>query len=344
MALKATNSRALFRNPLTRAFLQLSSNHSASSQKTLQESIQAAVKAKTYQEIPEILNASKQSHQNPNPFAFLSTFTQNQRIHVIDEILQSFIPTRPRSKPRLAYSYLLSHTLEGPNPLPLALAILQRTLRSGCLPVPQTHLSLSRAWICRRLKNQTVWSILSEMHGVGYSPDCGTCNYLIQSLCKVDRVEEANEVLRGMSKAGCLPDLDSFGVLIAEMSGLRRTDRVLKMVEEMVHVHALNPRKEMVVKAVGAMRANKDIWRAVEMIEFLESEGVDIGFEAYESALEGCLEAHQFVLAGKFVVRMTGRGFIPYIRVRQRVFEGLVSVGEIELASVVRQRFAGLKS
>ncbi|KAI3467163.1 hypothetical protein Pfo_023826 [Paulownia fortunei] len=343
MALAATNFCSLFR-PLSRAFLQFSLAHSASSQGSLEESIRAAVEAKTYQKIPELLNASKESCRNPNPFLFLSTLSESHRVRVIDEILQSFIPIRPRSRPRVAYSCLLFYTLESPNPLPLALAIVQRMLRSGCLPVPQTHLWLSKAWVERLQRYQAVSSILLEMHSIGYSPDSGTCNYLILSLCKVDRYEEAVQVLRGMGRVGCLPDLDSFGTLISEMSELRMTSGVAEMVKEMVGVHVLNPRKETIVKAVVAMRANRDVRRAVEMIEFLESEGVDVGFKAYELALEGCLEVRQFVLAGKFVIRMTERGFIPYIRVRQRLFEGLVSVGETELASIVRHRFAELKS
>ncbi|KAK4486990.1 hypothetical protein RD792_006305 [Penstemon davidsonii] len=164
------------------------------------------------------------------------------------------------------------------------------------------------------------------------------------SLCKVDRITEAVKVLRGMGRAGVIPDLDSYGSLIGEMSDLRMTSKVVGMVKEMVSVHGLNPRQDMVVKAVNGIRANREIWRAVEMIEFLEEEDVCIGFEAYELVLEGCLECRQFVLAGKFVVRMTEKGFIPYIRVRQRVVEGLVGVGESELSSVVRQRFAELKS
>ncbi|PIN00044.1 hypothetical protein CDL12_27456 [Handroanthus impetiginosus] len=330
---------SLFR-PLSHALVQFSS----ASQGPLQESIQAAVEAQDYLQIPDLLNASKESCRNPNPFLFLSEFSENHRVRVVDEMLQSFVPIRPRSRSRVAYCSLLSYILESPNPLPLALAIIQRTLRSGCLPVPQTHLLLSKAWIERRQQSHAVSSILLEMRSIGYSPDCGTCNYLILSLCKANHFEEANQVLRGMVRGGCIPDLDSYGTLISEMSELRMSNGVVEMVKGMVGVHGLNPRKEMIVKAVVAMRANRDVWRAVEMIEFLESEGVDVGFEAYELALEGCLEVSQFVLAGKFVLRMTGRGFIPYIRVRQRVFQGLVSIGETELASIVRQRFAELKS
>ncbi|KAG8374261.1 hypothetical protein BUALT_Bualt11G0113200 [Buddleja alternifolia] len=344
MALGARNLGVIFR-PSSHIFLQFSLAHSVFSQHSLQESIRAAVESKTYQQIPELLIVSRESFQNPNPFAFLSTFSETHRVSVIDEILQSLIPVRPRSRPHVAYSCLLSYTLESPNPLPLALAIIQRTLRSGCLPVPQTHLLLSKAWLDHRKRSQlSILSTLSEMHSVGYSPDCGTCNYLILSLCKVDQSQEALKVLRGMSRAGCFPDLDSYGTLISEMSELRKTSEVIEMVKEMVKKHGLNPRKETIVKAVDSMRANREIWRAVEMIEFLESEDVDIGFEAYELALEGCLEGRRFILAGKFVIRMTERGFIPYIRVRQRLVEGLVCVGELEFASVVRQRFAELKS
>ncbi|GER41942.1 pentatricopeptide repeat-containing protein [Striga asiatica] len=352
MAMAAASFCSFIRGPLTnRAFthlLQLSSTCSSFSPNPLQESLRAAVKSKTYHKIPEILDATKPSShhqsQSPNPFSFLSALPKAHKASIVDEILQSFIPIRPRSRPRLAYSYLLSFTLEGPDPLPLGLAVLQRTLRSGCLPAPQTHLTLSKAWLDLN-KNHTALTILTEMRSIGYSPDCGTCNYLIQSLCRVDKVEEAVEVVRAMGRAGCAPDLDSFGTLIGEISEFRMSSGVvLKMFKEMVRGYGLSPRKEIVVKAADRFRANRDAWRGVEMVEFLEGENVDVGFEAYESVLECCLEAREFVLAGKFAVRMGGRGFIPYIRVRQRVFEGLVGVGEVELAMVVRRSFAELKS
>ncbi|EYU44128.1 hypothetical protein ABFS82_04G137400 [Erythranthe guttata] len=336
MSLAHANFCSLFR-PLTRAFLHYSSS---SSQESLQESILSAIESKTYHKIPDLL-LNNSSSRNPNPFSSLSTLSPIHKSLVIDEILQSFISIRPRSRPNSAYSHLLSYILNTQNPLPLALAVIQRTLRSGCLPVPQTHLLLSNAWTLSLHKYQdTVQTLLPEMRSIGYSPDCGTCNYLILSLSKVDRLEEALGVLRGMGKVGCVPDRDSFGILISRMSELR----MIRGVVEMVDVHFLSPRKETVVKAVDAMRANREITRAVEMIEFLDGKGVDVGFDVYELALEGCLEVQRFVLAGKFVIKMTDKGSIPYIRVRRRVFEGLVGVGETGLASVVRQRFAELKS
>ncbi|MGK4277478.1 hypothetical protein, partial [Escherichia coli] len=52
------------------------------------------------------------------------------------------------------------------------------------------------------------------MQDIGYCPDSVMCNYLISSLCAVDRLEDAVKVLKGMSAAGCIPNLDSYASLI----------------------------------------------------------------------------------------------------------------------------------
>ncbi|KAE9457728.1 hypothetical protein C3L33_10390, partial [Rhododendron williamsianum] len=337
---KICSSLFRFREP----FLQYCSIRFISSIQTLEESVRAAVEAKKYQQIPDLLVASKESCQNPNPFSFLSTFPQHLRTKIIDEILQSFIPVRPRYRCHVAYSFLLSYTLQSPDPFPLALAIIQRTLRSGCIPVPQTQLFLSNAWLHRQHQSQSVSNLLQEMQSIGYNPDTGTCNYLISSLCAVDRLTDAVNVLNGMSGVGCVPNLESYSAVIGAMCAVRRTTVAAEKMKEMVVKIGLTPRQETVVKVVAAMRRNKDIRRAVDLIEFLEKAGFPVGFESYELGVEGCLECGEFILAGKVVIRMTERGFIPYIRARQKVFEGLVSVGEQELASAVRQKFVELKS
>ncbi|KAJ0435567.1 putative tetratricopeptide-like helical domain superfamily [Helianthus annuus] len=209
--------------------------HTISSQQLLEQSIKSAIEAKTYRQIADIFNASKEASQASNPFSFLSNFHHQHRAKIIDEILQSFIPLRPRNHPQRAYAYLLSFTLQGPDPLPLSLAILQRTLRSGCTPVPQTHLLLSSVWIHQRKEfGHTVSNMLLQMHSIGYKPDGGVCNYLISSLCKVDQYEEAVQVLRSMGGAGCVPDLDSFGSVIGLLCHYRKTKKIEELMKEMV--------------------------------------------------------------------------------------------------------------
>ncbi|KAL2986266.1 hypothetical protein AAZX31_12G196600 [Glycine max] len=259
-------------------------------------------------------------------------------------MLQSLIPIRPRSKAQLTYSYLLSYTLQSSHPFPLALAVLQRTLRSGCVPVPQTHVLLSSAWLDQHCLSHSVANILLQMQSIGYHPDCGTCNYLLSSLCAVDQLEEAVKVLRGMGGAGCIPDSSSYGAVIGAMCRVRKTAKALDLMKQMVVQYGLTPGQGTLVKLLAALRANREIWKAVEMIEFLEKEGNSVGFESYELVIEGCLEKREYVLAAKVATGMTERGFIPYIRVRQKIIEGLASIDEWNLACAVRQRFAALKS
>ncbi|KAI4322743.1 hypothetical protein L6164_022409 [Bauhinia variegata] len=321
---------------------QCPSTRSMSSVQSVEKAVRAEVEAKNYDKVPDLL-ISLESCQGPNPFSFFSSFPQNLRVQIIDDMLQSFIPIRPRSKPRIAYSYLLSYTLQSFHPLPLALAIIQRTLRSGCIPVPQTLVLLSFAWSKRR-QSQSVTNLLLEMQSIGYHPDCGTCNYLLSSLCAVDDLAEAVKVLKGMGGAGCVPNVESYDIVIGAICRARKTDMALDLMKQMVVKYGLTPRQGTLVKLFAALRVNREVWKAVEMIEFLEKEGYPIGFESYELVIEGCLERREYVLAGKVAVEMTDRGFIPYINVRQKITGGLASINEWKIACAVRERFAALGS
>jgi pentatricopeptide repeat protein len=189
-----------------------------------------------------------------------------------------------------------------------------------------------------------VANILLEMQSIGYQPDCGTCNYLLSSLCAVDQLVEAVNVLKGMGGAGCVPDSNSYGVVIGAMCKVRRTSDAQDLMKQMVEKYGLTPDHGTVVKLLSALQTNKEIWKAVEMIEFLEKEGNSVGFESYELVVEGCLARREYVLAGKVAMGMTERGFIPYIKARLKIIEGLASIDEWKIACAVRQRFAKLKS
>ncbi|WCJ30865.1 Pentatricopeptide repeat (PPR) superfamily protein [Euphorbia peplus] len=310
------------------------------SMSSLEHTIKTAIETKAYHQIPDLIISS---NSNSNPFSFLSSLTSNQRTRITDDILQSLINFKPRSHLQPLYSYLLTHTLQSPHPLPLSFPILQRTLRSGFSPVPQTLLLLSSAWLHRR-RNAQVPTILLEMESIGYSPDSGLCNYLISSLCAVDQFQEAVKVLKGMGRAKCVSDLTGYSTVLNSFSRIRKTADAVEMMKEMVVEIGLNPRQGSVVKLAAALRANREIWKAVEMIEFLEKEGCNVGFDSYQCVLEGCLECKEYVLAGKVAMKMTDNEFIPYIKARLKVVEGLVNAGEWELACSVRHRFAKLSS
>ncbi|KAK9689785.1 hypothetical protein RND81_09G081000 [Saponaria officinalis] len=331
-------------HPVCRSILGFSTISVSASLESVQELVKAAVANRTYEHIPDILESLEKSGNKQNPFSFLSAFATIDRTRVIDEMLECFISIKPHTRLKMTYHHLLFYTLQSSKPFPIALATLQRTLRSGCSPVPQTHLLLSTAWMDHRREFQSVPDILLDMKSIGYRPDSGTCNFIIESLCNVDQLDEGIEVLKGMIKAGCIPDVDSYSSLIGAFCQMRKTDKAVSLMKEMVGKMELSPRQGMLVQLLAALRANKEIWRAVEMIEFLQRNGSHVGFESFEVVVEGCLECREFILAGKMAMMMTDKGFIPYIKVRQKVVEGLAGVGEWQLACTVRHRFAELNS
>ncbi|GAB2214876.1 hypothetical protein Droror1_Dr00019241 [Drosera rotundifolia] len=329
-------------------FIRVFSTHSGSSFQSspFQESIEAAIAGKSYQQIPSILNSWKRvlHDEKKNPFSFLSKFSSKNRARKVDGILQTFAHVRPRPQSYIGYELLLLYTLQSSEPFPIALMVLQQTLRAGCSPAPETQMILSSACLDHRCRFQCVGDMFLDMKSNGYRPDCGTCNYIISSLCAVDQLDDAIEVLGWMTGVTCIPDLDSFCPVIVALCKERRTAEALEMMKEMVAKFRLSPRQSLLVKLTSSLRANKEMWRAVEMIEFFEEKGFYVGFESYELVIEGCLEHAEFLLAGKISIRMAQNGFIPYIKVRQKVVEGLISAGEWHLACALRHRFAELDS
>lgn len=191
------------------------------------------------------------------------------------------------------------------------------------------------------------------MHDVGCRPDVRTCNYLISALCSSSDAEEAVGVLRAMGGAGCVPDSESYCTVIEACcardgrGGLPAGAGVAvaaELMREMVAGEGMTPRKGTVGMLVAALRREGQGRAGAEVVRFLAGEGLAVGFEEYESAVEGCLEGREFVMAGKMVVEMSQRGFIPYIKARQRVVEGLAGIGQQELASAVRQSLAKIGS
>ncbi|TYK28221.1 pentatricopeptide repeat-containing protein [Cucumis melo var. makuwa] len=109
-----------------------------------------------------------------------------------------------------------------------------------------------------------------------------------------------------MGGAGCVPVLASYGTLIHAATAVRRTDKAVKLL------------KEMVVKVKLTERLFT-LWLRYEQTE------------SYELLVEGCLECREYILARKVTMGIIDKGFIPYIKVRQKVVEGLADIGKWNL-------------
>ncbi|TYK10411.1 putative disease resistance RPP13-like protein 1 isoform X1 [Cucumis melo var. makuwa] len=123
-------------------------------------------------------------------------------------------------------------------------------------------------------------------------PDsCNICNYLISSLCSIGELAEAFQVLKDMGGAGCVPDFESYGTLIRAATAVRRTDKAVELL------------KEVVVK-VKLTEPLFTLWLCYEQTESEKSDHGDNrrGFMSY-----------------------------IHIKVRQEVLEGLSGIGKLNL-------------
>ncbi|KAG6426200.1 hypothetical protein SASPL_110420 [Salvia splendens] len=89
------------------------------------------------------------------------------------------------------------------------------------------------------------------MKSIGYTPDCGTCNYLFLTLSKIGHFGEAVDVLRGMGRAGCIPRLRQLRRLKNDRATvLEDGDEGAERVEETREVVDIGPED-----AAGGVRA-----------------------------------------------------------------------------------------
>ncbi|XP_010918939.2 pentatricopeptide repeat-containing protein At1g06270 [Elaeis guineensis] len=328
---------------------RFSSTSTTTNETPLQRSIRSAIESRDYLQIPNLLHSNPNPNPNPNPFSYLSLLPPTLTARIVGELLHSFLPLRPRSLLLPAYSSLLSLSLPKPGHnfpssvfLPIALAVLQATLRSGAPPPRETRLALPLSWLhLRRHRRRSAAGILSSLHPLGFRLDLNTLTYLLSSLCAAGEPAEAVAVLRGMPVAGIDPESESYCTVIEAADDAAAAEALLS---EMVAEKGMTPRKGTVARVARAMRAEGEVRRAAEMVKFLEGKGCAVGFEAYEAVAEGCVESGEMVLAARVVAEMARRGFVPYVGVRQRVVEGLAAIGQGELAGAVRQRLAEIGS
>ncbi|KAG6404103.1 hypothetical protein SASPL_136343 [Salvia splendens] len=130
---------------------------------------------------------------------------------------------------------LVSPPLPLPYPRPLhqppPLAVVQAPSATAASPAALPPPPL-KSWLRQHRKASSL--IFPKIKLIGYTPDCGTCNYLFLTLSKIGQFGKAVEVLKGMGRAGCVPDCDCYGGLIAELSEVRKVDAVTEVVREMM--------------------------------------------------------------------------------------------------------------
>lgn len=179
--------------------------------------------------------------------------------------------------------------------------------------------------------------VFDEMIGMGVLPSVATYNALIQVLCKKDSVENAIVVFEEMIRKGYVPNSITYNVVIRGLCHAGQMEKAMEYMDQM---------KE------DDCEPNVQTYNVV-IRYFCEAEEVEKGLNAFEKMGSGCclpnLDTYNILIsamfirkrsddllfAGKLLVEMVDKGFLPRKFTFNRVLNGLLLTGNQAFAKEI---------
>ncbi|KAG4387127.1 hypothetical protein AAZX31_11G163400 [Glycine max] len=177
--------------------------------------------------------------------------------------------------------------------------------------------------------------VFDEMVKEGVAPNVATYNALIQVFCKKDSVQNAVAVFEEMVREGvCSPNVVTFNVVIRGLCHVGDMERALGFMERM---------------GEHGLRASVQTYNVV-IRYFCDAGEIEKGLEVFGKMGDGlCLpnldtynvlisamfvrkKSEDLVVAGKLLMEMVERGFLPRKFTFNRVLNGLVITGNQDFA------------
>ncbi|XP_077214871.1 pentatricopeptide repeat (PPR) superfamily protein [Tasmannia lanceolata] len=171
--------------------------------------------------------------------------------------------------------------------------------------------------------------VFDEMVGEGVLPSVATYNALIQILCKKDSVENAIVVFEEMLKKGYVPNCTTYNVVIRGLCHVGEMDRAAEFMERMKgeecepNVQTFNVLIRYLCEA-GEIEKGFDVF--VKMGERDCLPNLDT-YNVLISALFVRKRSDDMLAAGKLLVEMLERRFLPRKFTFNRVLNGLLLTG-----------------
>ncbi|KAI5675314.1 hypothetical protein M9H77_06264 [Catharanthus roseus] len=186
--------------------------------------------------------------------------------------------------------------------------------------------------------------VFDEMIGAGVLPSVASYNALIQVLCKKDDVENGILVFHEMLRKGYIPNVTTYNVIIRGLCHDGKMDRAMEYTERMKD---------------NQCDANVQTYNVI-IRYYCDAGETEKGLEVFEKMGEGhCLpnldtynilisamfvrkKSDDLLVAGKLLVEMIGRGFLPRKFIFNRVLNGLLLTGNQDFAREILRNESGL--
>eukprot|EP00268_Persea_americana_P051759 TRINITY_DN5739_c0_g1_i11.p1 TRINITY_DN5739_c0_g1~~TRINITY_DN5739_c0_g1_i11.p1 ORF type:complete len:546 (-),score=88.78 TRINITY_DN5739_c0_g1_i11:726-2363(-) len=180
--------------------------------------------------------------------------------------------------------------------------------------------------------------VFDEMVGHGCLPSIATYNALIQVLCKKDNVENALVVFNDLLRKGYLPNSTTYNVLIRGLCHASEFDRAAEFMERMKGDDC-EPNVQTFNVLIRYLCDAGEIERSLSVLVKMGNgvccpPNLDT-FNVLISALFVRKKPDDMLTAGKLLMEMMERGFLPRKFTYNRVLNGLLLTGNQALAKEI---------
>ncbi|EYU32989.1 hypothetical protein ABFS82_07G041800 [Erythranthe guttata] len=171
--------------------------------------------------------------------------------------------------------------------------------------------------------------VFDEMIGAGVLPSVATYNALIQILCKKDCVENALLVFDEMLKKGYVPNATTYNVVIRGLCHAEKLDTAIEYMDKMRQ--DCEPVIQTFNVVIRYCCDGGEIEKALEVFEKMNGgENCLPNLDTYNILIGAMFvrkNADDLLTAGKLLVEMVDRGFLPRKFTFNRVLNGLMLTG-----------------
>lgn len=180
--------------------------------------------------------------------------------------------------------------------------------------------------------------VLDEMVKAGLVPSVATYNALIQVLCKKDSVQSGMLVFEEMVGKGCVPNLTTYNVVIRGLCHAGEMERAVELMGRMVEEHGCRPSVQTYNVVIRYFCDAGELEKGLGMFEKMGDGSCLPNLDTYNvliSAMFVRKKPDDLVVAGKLLMEMVDRGFLPRKFTFNRVLNGLFLTGNQDFAQEI---------
>ncbi|KAK9119609.1 hypothetical protein Scep_017702 [Stephania cephalantha] len=166
-------------------------------------------------------------------------------------------------------------------------------VKEGCLPSVATYTALIQV-LCKKSSVEDALVVFEEMVRKGYVPNTTTYNVVIRGLCHSGKMEKAMELMGRMKDDECEPNIQTYNVVIRYFCDAGEVEKGMELFGKM---------------RSGECLPNLDTYNVLMSAMFVRKKADDL------------------LVAGKLLIEMVDRGFVPRRFIFNRILNGLLLTG-----------------